>query len=150
MFQLHNNPTTRVQTSVHHNWHQVIKHILFLNFIQLQYVFPLSSSSKSRAVYSYPSPKIQCLVDIPSSSVHSWDLCKNDTRKYRDKTVIHMVNVLHHIFNAKWTPMMTQIFHRVQCWLEHNGQLLIISTELKRKRVDKTTEFSELGVWTQW
>jgi hypothetical protein len=56
----HHTLSTMFQVSVHHIWKQMIKHILFANFIQLQYVLPLSSTSKSLPAYCNPTPKIQC------------------------------------------------------------------------------------------
>lgn len=97
----HNNPSTTVHVSVHYTGHQMIKHILFLNFIQrLQCVLPPSAICKSHAVYNNPTPKIQCIAGMPSFSAYSWTLCKNYTRKYRDETVVHILNVQCYIFNA--------------------------------------------------
>jgi hypothetical protein len=51
--QAHINYTvlTTIQASVHHIVQQVIQHILFVSFIQLQYVLPLSSTNKLPALY---------------------------------------------------------------------------------------------------
>ena len=97
-------------------------------FILLQYVLPLGSTSTSLAIYSNPTPNIQCIAGH-AQSAHSWALCRNETRKHRSESVIQMVNVLFYILNTMWIPMVTHIIHGVQCWLQHTVQLLIISSE---------------------
>ena len=64
------------------------------------------------------------LQGMSSLSPHSWALCKNGTRKYKNKTVITMISVLCYIFTARWTPFVTQTIHCVLCWLQHIGQTL--------------------------
>jgi hypothetical protein len=140
----HRTLSIRVQVSVHHTGQQVITHILFVNFIQLQYVIPFSRTSKSLAVYCNPTSKIQCTERMTSPSAHSWALCKNKTRKYRNKTVIHMVNVLHYIFNARWTPLVTQSTQSVHCWSQYIGQLLIISSDLNVRGLEKPWRWMNL------
>lgn len=57
----HCTPQAVFQGSVHHIGQQVIEHTLLVNFIQHQYVFPLSNWI-SQAVHSNPTPKIQCIA----------------------------------------------------------------------------------------
>jgi hypothetical protein len=84
---------TRVQVSVHHIGQHMIKHILFLSFIQLQYVLPLNCTSKSLAVqWSHIHDLVHCMpcpVPLPTAESR----VKNQTRKYRNQTVIHVVTV---------------------------------------------------------
>ena len=61
--------STGLQVSVRHTGQHVIKSILFVNFIQVQYALPLSSTSNLLAVYSNPTPKIQCITS------HAKSLC---------------------------------------------------------------------------
>jgi hypothetical protein len=58
----HHTLSTRVQVSVHHIGQQVIKHILFVNFIQIQYIIPFSSTSKS-----VPVRFSACPVPLPKA-----------------------------------------------------------------------------------
>ena len=67
------------------------------------------------------------LQGIPSLSAHSWALCKNGTRKYKNETVIPTISVLCYIFTARWTPFVIQTIHCALCWLQHIGQTLIYS-----------------------
>jgi len=120
-----NNPSTSVQVSVHHTRHQVIKHILFLNFMQLQYVLPLSSICKSHAVYSNTTLKIQCISGMPTFPAYSCVKIPENT-EMKLPFIWWMSYV---IFNAYWTPLITQFFSQCAV-LEHTSQLLIISSEL--------------------
>jgi hypothetical protein len=103
--------STRVQVSVHHIGQQVIKHILFVNFIQFQYILSLSSTIKLLAIYSNPTPKIRCIAGMPSPSVHSWDQCKHETRKLRKETFIWLMSLCYIFMQSElhWW----QIFHNV-------------------------------------
>jgi hypothetical protein len=87
------------------------------------------------------------LQGMPSPSAHS--LCKNETRKYRNETVIHMVNVLCYTFNARWTPLVTQIIQSVHCWSQYIGQLLIISSDFNIRGLEKPWRWVNLEVTTQ-
>ena len=62
---------------------------------------------------------------MPRLSAHSWVLCKNGTRKYKNETVIPMIRVLCYIFTARWMPFVTQTVHCVLCWLQHIYQIVI-------------------------
>ena len=62
---------------------------------------------------------------MPRLSAHSWALCKNGTRKYKNETLIPMISVLCYIFTARWMPYVTQTIHCMLCWLQHIGQILI-------------------------
>ena len=65
------------------------------------------------------------LQGMPSLSVHSWALCKNGTRKYKNETVIPMIRVLWYVFTARWMPFVTRTIHCVLCWLQYIDQVLI-------------------------
>jgi len=67
------------------------------------------------------------LQGMPSPSTHSWAMCKNGTRKYKNENVIHMIRVLCLIFTARWMIFVTQTIHCVLCWLQHIGKILIYS-----------------------
>jgi hypothetical protein len=67
--QAHHTLSTTIQVSVHHTGQQVIKHILFVSFIEMQYVIPFSST-KSLTVYCNPTHKIQCTAVMSSLSAH--------------------------------------------------------------------------------
>ena len=56
----HHILSIRIQLTVPQIGQQVIKHILFVNFIQLQYVLPLIHTSTSLTIYCNPTFKVQC------------------------------------------------------------------------------------------
>jgi len=89
----HYTVSTSIQVSV--------QHILFVSFIQLQYVLPLSSISKSLTIYCNLTNKIQCTASMLSPSAHILALCKNETRKWRSENVIHLVSVIMLHFQCK-------------------------------------------------
>ena len=47
------------------------------------------------------------------------------------KSVMWLMSLCY-IFNTKWTPLITQIIHSIQCLLQNIGQLLIISEFSRR------------------
>lgn len=120
-----------VSVSIQVSVHRIMQHILF------QYILPLSSTSKSLALYCNLTPKIHCTAGMPSPSAHSWALHKNGTRKCRSENVIHLLVSLCYIFKAKWTPSMTQVIHNIHCLLQCIGQLLIISSEFNIRGMTK-------------
>jgi len=62
----HHSLSNRFQVSVHHIVRQVIKYIVFLNFMQLQYILSLSSTNKSFVLYCNPTPKFSVLQHAQS------------------------------------------------------------------------------------
>ena len=60
-------------------------------------------------------------------SGHSWALCKNESRKYKNETIIPMTSILCYIFTARWMPLVTQTIQCVLCWIQHIGQILVYS-----------------------
>jgi hypothetical protein len=72
-----------------------------------------------------PHPRFSALQACPIP-LPSWVLCNHETKKYRNETVMHMVNVLCYISRARWTPFVTQTIHCVLCWLQRIDQILIL------------------------
>jgi len=72
---------------------------------------------------------LACLASqgMPSLSAHSWALCKNRTRKYKNETVVPMISVLCYILTARWTPFVTLTIQCVLCLLQNIVQMLIYS-----------------------
>jgi len=64
---------------------------------------------------------------MPSHSAHSWALCKNVTRKYKNETVMPVISILCYILTPRWTPYVTQTIQCVLCLLQNIVQILIYS-----------------------
>ena len=52
---------------------------------------------------------------MPNLSAHSCALCKNEARKYRNETGIHVVSVLYYDVTARLTQFVTQTIHYTLC-----------------------------------
>jgi len=73
-------------------------------------------------------PRFSVLQSMLGHSAHSWALCTNETRKYRNEIVFMLwmscVTVL-----MQDEPNWWKKYSRVQCWLQCIGQLLIILSD---------------------
>ena len=127
----HCTVSTSIQVSVHH----IVQHILFVNFIQLQYVRPLSSTSKLLALYCNLTPKIQCTAGMPIPSAHSGALRKIETKNCRIENVIHVFSVLMFHFQSKVISIDDTSYSQYSVFVK-----LYWST------VDNFSEFNKRGV----
>ena len=99
-----------------------------------------------------PHPRFSALQGMPIPSPRSWVVCKNETRKYKNETAIHMVNVLCYTyvtFSMQGEFHWWQIIHSMQSWLLYIDHLLIISSELNMRRLIKPWKWVNLEVMTQ-
>jgi hypothetical protein len=144
----HHILSTRFQKPVHHNGQQVIWHNLFLIPYSLSMSSHLAVPISRLLFFVISHPRFSVLQGMLGPYTHSWVLCKNENKKCRTETVFHVVNVLCYIFNARWIQLLTEIVHRVQCWLQCIGQLLIISSEFNIKGLENPWRWVNLDITT--